>query len=199
METMNTIELDLTKRYTYEDYLTWFDDLRRELYDGFIRLMTPGPTEEHQSISGELHLSIGSYLRKKNCKIYYSPFDVRLPKSKEETSNKQIYTVVQPDICIICDLSKIDKRGCVGAPDMIIEIVSDNAKRDVEEKFQLYQTHGVREYWIVFPSEKTVSVFLLNETGKYQLVGMYAENSKVPVNIFEGNLVIDLAEIFRNE
>ncbi len=197
---MTTLELDFTKRYTFADYITWLDDVRRELFEGFIKLMSPAPTTEHQQYLGEIHLTFGNYLREKKCKVFFSPFDVRLPKSKGETADKQIYTVVQPDICIICDLSKIEKRGCLGAPDLIVEIVSEsNSRRDVEEKFQLYEKHGVREYWIVFPYEKTINVFILNELGKYNFVGMYAETSKVPVNIFGGDLVVDLAEIFRAE
>ncbi len=191
------LQLDLTKRYTFADYITWFDDVRRELFDGLVKLMSPAPTSEHQSISSELHITFGQYLRRKKCKIFSAPFDVRLPESKTETSDKQIYTVVQPDICIICDVSKIEKRGCLGAPDLIVEIVSEsNSKRDVEEKFELYQRHGVREYWIVLPSPKIINVFLLNEKGKYEIVGMYAEDSKVPVNIFNGEFAVDLKEIF---
>jgi len=192
---MNTIELDLTKRYTFADYLTWFDDIRRELIDGLVKLMSPAPLRKHQRISWILSMKIGNFLNMKKCQAYYSPFDVRLPKNGEKGDN-EIYTVVQPDICIICDLSKLDDRGCLGAPDMIIEIVSTgNPKHDVETKYKLYEQHGVREYWIVFPYEKTVSVFVLSEKGKYENVGMYADDSKVKVNIFE-DLYIDLAEVF---
>ncbi len=190
------LNLDLNKRYNFADYLTWADEKRRELFDGFIKMMTPAPNRIHQDISKRLSFELQRYLQKKSCEIYYALFDVRLPKNGEKADNT-IYTVVQPDICVICDLSKLDERGCIGAPDMIIEIVSpSNSKCDVEEKFELYQSHGIREYWVVFPHEKTVNVFLLNESGKYHFKGMYAEDSKVPVNIFKGDLVIDLAEIF---
>jgi len=190
------LNLDLNKRYTFADYYTWADEKRRELFDGFIKMMTPAPNRIHQQISKRLNFKIQYYLQNKKCEVYYAPFDVRLPNNGEKSDDK-IYTVVQPDICIICDLSKLDERGCLGSPDMIIEIVSpSNSKHDVEDKFELYQKHGVREYWIVFPYEKTINVFLLNSSGKYELVGMFAENSKVQVNIFEGDLFIDLAEIF---
>jgi Uma2 family endonuclease len=189
------LQLDLEKRYTYADYLTWFDDKRRELIDGFIKMMTPAPRRIHQEISGNINFIIKKFLKQKKCKIYSSPFDVRLPKNGEKENDK-LYTVVQPDLCIICDLSKLDDKGCLGAPDLIIEITSDKPKYDVEEKFKLYEKHGVREYWIVFPNDKTVSVFLLNEIGKYEIVGMFAEDSKVPVNIFNGDLEIDLTEVF---
>jgi Uma2 family endonuclease len=191
------LELDLTKQYTFADYLTWADEIRRELMGGFIKLMTPAPSRIHQEVSKRISYDMQTYLKNKKCELYYAPFDVRLPNN-HENANDKIFTVVQPDICIICDLTKLDDKGCIGAPDMIIEISSPtNSKRDVEEKFELYQNHGVREYWVVFPYEKTVNVFLLNETsGKYDFKGMYAEDSKVAVNIFNGDFMIDLAEIF---
>jgi Uma2 family endonuclease len=141
---------------------------------------------------------MGNALANCPCKIYFSPFDVRLPHNQEELGDKQVYTVVQPDISIICDLTKLDEKGCIGAPDFIAEIVSSSsAKHDIEEKFRLYERHGVREYWIVFPESKSVHVFVLDGNGKYQLVGMFAEDSKVRVNIFE-DLVIDLKEVFKD-
>jgi len=123
--------------------------------------------------------------------------DVRFPKDQISKDDQQVYTVLQPDLYIVCDLSKLDDRGCLGAPDMIIEIVSPkNSKRDVRDKFDIYQEHGVREYWIVNPSDENVSVFILNDTGKFQFVGMYAGDDKIPVNIFNGDLQIDLTEVF---
>jgi Uma2 family endonuclease len=189
------LSLDLNKRYTYADYLTWQDDKRRELANGFIRMMSPAPIEQHQRISmnlgGELH-----HIIKKNkgkCRIYHAPFDVRLPAHGEKDDN-QINTVVQPDICIVCDISKIDWRGCLGAPDFIAEIQSPStAKYDFTEKFNLYETVGVREYWIVFPSE-AVQVFLLQSDGKYNKGTLY-ETGQVPVHIFDG-IEIDLKDIF---
>ncbi len=115
-------------------------------------------------------------------------------------SNKKaetIYTVVQPDLYVVCDLSKMDDKGCLGAPDFIIEIVSPgSSKRDINDKFEIYQEHGVREYWIVNPNDKNIIVFVLDEKGKYQLKGMYAGDDKIPVNIFDGDLQIDLTEVF---
>jgi Uma2 family endonuclease len=190
------LNLDLSKRYNFEEYLTWIDDKRRELIDGFIKMMTPAPSRIHQEISKRISLELQNYLKKKKCRLYYAPFDVRLPNMDEKENNK-IYTVVQPDICIICDEKKLDDKGCIGAPDLIVEIVSSsNSKYDVEEKFDLYQKHGIKEYWIVFPHEKTINVFLLNKSGKYDFKGMFAQDSKVTVNIFSGDLIVDLAEIF---
>ncbi len=190
------LQLDLTKRYTYADYLTWLDDTRRELIDGAVRLLFPAPRRIHQKVLKMLSVRIENFLYQKKCEVYFAPFDVRLPKNGEK-DGRLIYTVVQPDICVICDPAKLDDKGCLGAPDLIIEIVSpSNSKHDVDTKFHLYQRHGVREYWIVFPDQKIINVFILNDKDKYEIVGMYTEESKVPVNIFNGELEIDLAEVF---
>jgi len=194
---METLQLDLDKRYTFADYLTWFDDKRRELIDGFIKMMSPAPVNIHQKISGNFYGFLWNYLRKKDCEVRYAPFDVRLPKNGEKENDK-IYTVVQPDLCIICDPSKIDEKGCIGAPDFIIEILSKgSSKHDAKIKYELYQRHGVREYWIVHPTEQTVLVYVLNNTGKYENIGIFAQDEKVKVNIFE-DFYIDLAEVFDN-
>ncbi len=194
---METLQLDLNKRYTFADYLTWVDDVRRELIDGFVKLMSPAPLRIHQKVSRKFTLKIGNYLENKQCELYYSPSDVRLPNKGDKLKDK-IYTVVQPDLFVVCDSSKLDKYGCIGAPDFIIEIVSEgNTKHDVDTKFKLYEQHGVREYWIVQPNDQTVTVFLLDSYGKYQFVGLYAEDAKVKVNIFE-DFYIDLAEVFDN-
>ena len=195
---MQTLQLNLAKRYSFADYLTWFDDKRRELIDGLIK-MFPAPLRKHQSISWNLSLQIGIYLKNKNCKAYSAPFDVRFPKNGE-TADKDIYTVVQPDISIICDKNKLDRRGCIGAPDMIIEILSKKtAENDTDTKFKLYQQHGVKEYWIARPEEETVTVFLLDANGKYKFIRTYPKHTQIPVSIFNNNLIIDLKEIFKEE
>jgi len=193
---MDTLNLDLNKRYTYADYLTWMDDKRRELYDGMVKLMTPAPSRRHQKISIKLSRFLDTYLDNKNCEVYHAPSDVRFPKGKNK-KNETIYTVLQPDLYVVCDHSKLDDKGCLGAPDFIIEIVSPgSSKRDIKDKFDIYQEHGVREYWIVNPNDEYLSVFVLDEKGKFQLAGMYAEDDKIPVNIFDGELEIDLTEVF---
>jgi Uma2 family endonuclease len=185
---MDTANLDFNKRYSYADYLTWADDVRRELFDGFIKLMTPAPSRSHQKISSNLNGLFWYFLRDKKCEVYHAPSDVRLPKGKNARSDKQIYTVLQPDVYIICDLMKMDDRGCLGAPDLVIEIVSPkNSQRDTRDKFELYQEHGVREYWIVNPNDENVNVFVLGENEKYQFNGIYAGDDKIPVSIFGGN------------
>lgn len=194
---METLNLDMNKRYSYADYLTWADDVRRELYEGFIKLMTPALSTLHQRISRKLVRKIDNFLDNKKCEIFFAPSDVRFPKEKNNIDDKQTFTVVQPDLYVVCDPSKIDLKGCLGAPDLIIEIVSKkNASRDVKHKFKIYEEFGVREYWIVQPNDETVTVFILNENSKYQLVAIYAETDKIPVNIFNGELEIDLTEIF---
>jgi Uma2 family endonuclease len=187
--------LDPEKQYTYADYLTWLDDKRRELMDGFIRMMS-APVENHQRISGDLFGELRQIIKKNKgkCRIYHAPFDVRLPRNGEKEDNL-IYTVVQPDICIVCDLSKLDQRGCLGAPDFIAEIQSPaTAKYDLNEKFNLYEAVGVREYWVVFPADKEIQIFLLQPDGKYDKGTLY-ETGKIPVNIFDG-IEIDLSDVF---
>ena len=186
--------LDDTKRYTYADYLTWLDDKRRELVGGFIKKMS-APVEKHQRISGNLFVGLHQIIKKNKgkCSIYHAPFDVRLPKNGEKENNR-IDTVVQPDICIVCDPAKLDERGCLGAPDFIAEIQSPStAKYDLNDKFHLYEAVGVREYWVVF-TDKAVQVFLLQPDGKYDEGTLY-ETGKVPVHIFDG-IEIDLKDVF---
>jgi Uma2 family endonuclease len=192
----NTLNLDETKRYTYADYLTWIDDQRRELIDGFIRLLS-APVRIHQRISQNIFRVIDRFVERKKgkCHIYYAPFDVRLPK-KNKTEDDKVYDVVQPDICVVCDLSKLDERGCIGAPDLMVEVLSPStSKKDWNEKRVLYEEAGVREYWIVDPKEKTVHIFLLQSDGKYDIGTKYECDQKAPVHIFEG-LEIDLKELF---
>ena len=188
--------LDMKKRYTYADYLTWIDDIRRELIEGFIKLM-PAPRDIHVEVCYNLAWYFGTIIKKNNgrCKVRPAPFDVRFPKNGE-TANNKIYTVVQPDISVICDLSKLDEDGCLGAPDMVVEVLSPStAKKDWNEKFFLYEAHGVREYWIVHPKDKAINVFLLQDNGKYDAGVLYERQVKIPVHIFDGYL-IDLDDIF---
>ncbi|MDR2026525.1 MAG: Uma2 family endonuclease [Prevotellaceae bacterium] len=186
--------LDPNKHYTYADYLTWIDDKRRELVNGLINMMS-APKTRHQEIS--MRLCVKLYLiierHKGKCEVFHAPFDVRLPGNGEREDNK-IDTVVQPDICIVCDPSKLDERGCLGAPDFIAEIQSvSTARYDLTVKFDLYEKAGVREYWIVYPS-KGIEAFILQPDGKYDNGTIY-ETGKVPVNIFDG-IEIDLNDIY---
>ncbi|MDR1593358.1 MAG: Uma2 family endonuclease [Prevotellaceae bacterium] len=183
-------------RYTYADYLSWDDDVRRELIDGFVYELS-APTLRHARLSQRLSLWLGSFItrRKGKCEVFYAPFDVRLSRTGE-TADDKIETVVQPDICVICDPSKLDKDGCLGAPDLIVEILSPSTSgRDLNEKFRLYEATGVREYWIVFPDKDVLKVFILQNNGKYNNGTVYVKKGKAPVHIFEG-LSIDLKKLF---
>jgi Uma2 family endonuclease len=185
-------QLDLDKRYTYADYLTWQFSEMVELIKGKIVKMSPAPSSSHQRVSTGLTGEFYNFLKGKPCQVFAAPFDVRLTRVKNE---KEITSVVQPDLCVICDPTKIDEQGCLGAPEMIIEILSPSTTRkDVHDKFELYQEAGVLEYWIVSPNDKIVDVFLL-ENDTYQFKGKYTLSDKVAVYTLPG-LTIDLEDIF---
>ena len=160
----NIKQLDLKGSYTYADYLLWKFKERVELIKGKIFKMSPAPNSFHQDISMNLTRSLDRFFYKTNCKMYIAPFDVRLINFKESTDNNKIITVIQPDLCVICDRSKIDEKGCLGAPDLIIEILSPgNSKKEMDIKFDLYQENKVLEYWIVNPSDKTILIYVLKD------------------------------------
>ena len=190
------LSLDLTKRYTYADYLTWMDDVRRELIDGIVSLMA-GTSIKHGVVSKNLVWRFETIVRncKGSCQVFYAPIDVCLPQNGE-TENDKIYTVVQPDIFIVCEHSKLEEGRCLGAPDMIVEILSpSNRKKDIITKFLLYQSAGVREYWIAEPKAKTITAHILQNNGEYDDGELYASGEKVPIHIFDGFL-IEVDEIF---
>ncbi|MEN8120047.1 MAG: Uma2 family endonuclease [Bacteroidota bacterium] len=192
---MDTLNLDLNKRYTYADYLTWVDDKRRELINGVVNLMTPAPARQHQKISGEIFTAFNIFLRKKKCEVYSAPFDVRLPK-KGEKSDDKICNVVQPDITVICNPDKLDDKGCIGAPDLIVEILSPATRRkDLKDKYKLYEQSGVKEYWIVYPNEKIIYQYVLNNKNKYEQKDIYTDDDKISPNIFP-DLTIEFNDIF---
>lgn len=194
---MKIEEPDLSGTYTYADYLKWSWDEMTELIRGKIYKMSPAPGSKHQLVSGNLFGLIWSFLREKKCRVFDAPFDVRLPINSRKKSDDQIQTVVQPDICVICDRSKIDERGCLGAPDWIIEILSPyTSSKDLNEKFEIYEEAGVNEYWVVHPQEQTVLVYTINGEGKYQgILKPYTRKDKLsPVSL--PGLTIDLSEVF---
>jgi len=157
-------QLDLDKVYSYADYLTWEFQDRLELFKGKIFKMSPAPSRTHQLILGKLHIALSEYFIKGKCQLYLSPFDVRLLNKKLSSPDKDIFTVVQPDLCVICDEEKLDERGCNGVPDLVIEILSPgNSKKEMGIKFELYEEAGVKEYWIVEPAEKAVFVYYLSD------------------------------------
>lgn len=181
-------------KYTYKDYLNWSEEERWELIDGIPYNMSPAPTRRHQQISGALFAAIYNYLRDRSCEVYSAPFDVRLNINKEE--DEAVTNVVQPDISVICDSMKLDDKGCMGSPDLIIEVTSPSTlKKDLKEKFYLYEKAGVKEYWIVYPDEKTIVTYRLNDNFKYGRPEVYSEEDTIKVGIFE-SLEIKLIDIF---
>jgi len=183
------------KSFTYSDYATWADDNRYEVIAGVAYSMAPAPSERHQWASIALSSEFFTYLKDKECRVYSAPFDVAFPEEGEtfDTSTN----VVQPDIVIICDKDKIIQRGCCGAPDLVVEILSPStAPKDLKDKRKLYQRFGVKEYWIVDPIHKTIQVYKLDEQGKYSFPETYAGDDKIKVGIFNDELEIDLLVVF---
>jgi Uma2 family endonuclease len=190
-------QLDLNGTYSYADYLTWKFEERLELIKGKIMLMAT-PNVLHQRVSGKLSLQIANSLHKKNEELFVAPFDVKLYDSrKSKLADKEVFTVVQPDLCVICDKTKLTKQGCEGAPDWVIEILSEgNNKKEIRFKYELYEENGVREYWLVYPYEQAVHQFVLNEqTQKYELMVMFPGDEIASPVLFP-DLKIDLAEVF---
>ena len=178
--------------YSYVDYLTWDEDVRWELLDG-IPYMQAAPSRIHQEMSLSLLMQFAIYLQGKSCKVYHAPFCVRLDVEKNDNDIKN---VVEPDITIVCDDSKLDERGCKGSPDIIVEILSPSTgKIDKVTKFNKYEKAGVKEYWILEPDQKLVSVFLLQLNGRYGRPEMYTDEDKIKVSIFP-DLEIDLKSVF---
>jgi Uma2 family endonuclease len=164
---MQLSDLDLSKTYSYADYLQWTFEDRLELIKGKIFKMTPAPASKHQYISWIIASELYGYLKGKKCNAYPAPFDVRLPRKRND-DDKKVFTVVQPDICVVCDPSKIDARGCTGAPDIVVEILSPgNNQKELRNKYEVYEEAGVKEYWIVSPQDKTFLKYTLI-SGAYQ-------------------------------
>jgi len=192
-------QLDPNGNYSYADYVTWQFDETVELFKGKISLMCPGPNVKHQRHSVYLSSHLFFYFQNKPCQVFAAPFDVCLyDRKKSLLANIEVTTVVQPDICVICDPNKLDEQGCNGAPDWIIEILSKgNSQREVKIKHALYAESGVKEYWLVFPYEEVISQFVLNdETGQYQLANSYAGDDVATPYLFP-DLAIDLTSLFK--
>ncbi len=180
--------------YTYEDYLQWSEDERWEIIDGVAFAMTPAPMSNHQRVSGELFVSFNQYLKNKPCEVFAAPFDVRLPRAAE--NDQKATTVVQPDLTVICDKSKIDRRGCLGSPDLIVEISSPSTfHKDIKTKFKRYEEARVKEYWIVHAEGKTIVVYRLLDTGSYAQPEIFGVEDELSVGIFP-DLVISLKDLF---
>lgn len=186
----------IDKHYTYADYITWPEDERWELIDGVAWNMSPAPTRKHQGISTNIVREFSNYLKDKDCNIYGAPFDVRLSDGFMEDDS--VSTVVQPDISVFCNKKKLDDKGAIGAPDLIVEILSPStAAKDLREKFYLYEKVGVKEYWIVDPVNETLTVYVLDDKGKYPVGKIFAGEDEFTVGIFE-DLIIKMEDILMN-
>jgi len=193
---MQLSDLDINKTYTYADYLKWTFDERLELIKGKIFKMSPALGSVHQRLSFRLTLWIGNYLEGKPCELFSAPFDVRLVR--RSVDDKDIITVVQPDICVICDPKKVDAKGCIGAPDIVVEILSPgNNKTELQNKYEVYEEAGVLEYWIIHPAEKTFSKYILTD-GHFQPSRILTIGDEVTTPILPG-LVISLDDLFADQ
>ncbi|MFC1222883.1 Uma2 family endonuclease [Pedobacter sp. BG31] len=178
-------ELDASLTYSYASYLNWLFPERVELIKGKIFKMSPEPSSVHQEIVGNIFLKLGNFLEKQSCKVYISPFDVRFPK--EGHNDKAVFTVLQPDICVICDRSKIDARGCIGAPDIVVEVLSPgNTKTELLHKYRVYEEFGVKEYWVVSQGDKSILIYTLDEMGKFQPSKIFTLSEKITSTVLPG-------------
>ena len=180
-------QLDLEKKYSYADYLTWRLDEYVELLRGRISRMAT-PSRAHQLVVGQSYFLLRKHLDKNPCQVYVAPFDVRLLDKKKTTLEKEIFTVVQPDVCVVCDLSKLDDKGCIGAPDLVIEVLSFGTRqKDIKDKFELYEFNGVKEYWIVSAADETITIFNLDDAGIFQFRKIHiGDESEVNAKVIEG-------------
>lgn len=183
-----------SKIYTYKDYMKYPENERIEIVDGHIYNMAPAPSRAHQGIIMELSAEIRNYIKsnKGDCRVYPAPFDVMLTHENNIDNCKNI---VQPDISVICDKNKLNDKGCLGAPDLIIEVVSPyNPNSDYIRKLSLYDQFKVKEYWIINPMEKTIFIYKLDDKLQYAAPKSYSFNDRIKVGIFD-NLEIDFSTL----
>ncbi len=188
-------QLDLKGTYSYADYLLWQFSERVELIKGKIFKMSPAPSSSHQDILLNLTRIFDKVFYATPCKLYFAPLDVRLINFKESTPENQIMSVVQPDLCVICDRTKVDLKGCLGSPDLVVEILSlGNSKKEMDTKFDLYQENQIQEYWIVDPFQKTILIYVL-ENDRYIGLKPFLEDSKIISPTFP-DLKVSVKKVF---
>ena len=176
--------LEKDKHYTYRDDLTWPDDVRCELIDGVVYMMSPAPILAHQDVVGEIFRQAANALYGKPCRAMIAPLDVRLPHYDEDDENTDV--VVQPDVLVVCDPNKLDRRGVRGAPDWVVEVLStSSASRDQIEKRRIYERHGVLEYWLVHPTDRILTVYRL-QNGEYGKPDIFKLEGITPVAVLPG-------------
>jgi Uma2 family endonuclease len=184
------------QHHTYGEYCGWPEDVRYELIDGRAYAMSPAPSRRHQEAVGEVFRQVADALEGSGCRVYLAPFDVRLPRGDE--ADEAIDTVVQPDISVVCDAAKLDDRGCRGAPDWVIEVLSPgSAGHDQIVKRALYERHGVREYWLLHPVDHVVTVYRLVD-GAYGKPDIHELKETLACGVLP-RVVIDWARVLRDE
>lgn len=180
--------------YTYADYLQFKMDDMVEVIRGRLFRMSPAPRTDHQKIVVSISSVIYQFLKNRNCKVFSAPVDVILPVQNKKRASAT--TVVQPDICVVCNPDYIEDAGIFGPPDWIVEILSPHTrKKDLQLKYEVYQEAGVKEYWIVMPFEKLVEVFVLDADGLYRRIQTYTEEDSLSPHTLP-DLIIDLQEVF---
>lgn len=182
-------------RYSYADYLSWEIEEMVELIKGKVFRAAAAPRRVHQEVFGRVFTKLHNYLVGHPCRVYGAPFDVRLPVKSRK--HEDIDTVVQPDICVVCDRDKLDELGCVGAPDLIVEILSPgNNRKELQNKYEVYEESGVKEYWIIHPNEQTLLLYFL-EQGKYVPSRLFTVGDVV-VSRAVGGFELSLTEVFED-
>ncbi len=165
----------LSRKFTVDDIEDLPESMRAELIDGKIYYMAP-PTRMHQEIISELHYQVQYYIRSHggDCKVYESPIGVYLDADK--------YTVVEPDLVVICDRDKLTEKGCTGAPDWVVEVLSPSTKyKDLVTKLHKYQNAGVKEYWIIHPEKRQIQVYVFGEDGEAEI---YSFEDEIRVSLY---------------
>lgn len=184
-------------RYTYADYLLWPEEERWEIIHGTAYSMSPAPGRRHQALLGRLHLAFQKSFEGKPCEVYLAPFDVLFP-DRDDLLEEDIDTVVQPDLIVICDPGKLSERGCRGAPDLVVEILSPHtARKDMAQKYELYESAGVKEYWIVDPGNRFLTIHVLGPEGRFGKAVLCLEEDTASSEIFHG-LSVDLPVLFKD-
>ncbi len=187
-------DIDESRTYSYAHYLNWLFEERVELIKGKIFKMSPAPSRFHQEVFGTIFMALGNFLKNKPCKVYGAPFDVRFPK--ESKADKDVFTVLQPDICVVCDLTKLDARGCIGAPDLVVEVLSPgNNKKELLHKYKIYQEFGVKEYWVVSQSDQTILIYTLDDIGRFQPSKLFTLSEQITSSVLPG-FVLNLDDVF---
>jgi Uma2 family endonuclease len=186
-------DLDMDKVYTYADYFMWRFEERVELIKGKIFKMSPAPNRIHQFLSIRIGSKLDVFLEDKPCMVYAAPFDVRFPRKSK--NDKDIITVLQPDVCVICDHSKLDDRGGIGAPDIVVEVLSKgNNSKELKNKYEIYEESGVREYWVVSPDSETFIVHTLVD-GKFVPSRALTHGDVLTSEVLPG-FSLDLGQLF---